>query len=77
LKVTIVDTGGAATVKLADDGSVAMVNTSPQKIKVLLLAADTEGVIGNYKFYPEFKIDDSWIQCDAVVVPVIDDAIPG
>jgi hypothetical protein len=76
LKVTLVKLAGTTVSKLADDGSVLMVNTSPPKIKVLINPTDID-FVGKLKFYAEFKIDDSWLQADVVVVDVVDDPIPG
>jgi hypothetical protein len=75
LKVTLVKLDNTTVVKLAEDGEVALLNTSPPKIKVLIEPTDID-FIGALKVFPEFKIDDSWIQADRVVFTVVDDPIP-
>lgn len=76
LKVTLVKNDGSTTVeKLAEDGEVFLVNTSPPQIKVLVLPEDLDQLL-NLKLYAEFKIDDSWVQADVVVLKVVDDPIP-
>jgi hypothetical protein len=83
LKVTLVKLDGTTTVvKLAEDGKVLLVNTSPPKLKVLIETTDTTGTLGatgtgKVKLYSEFKIDDSWIQDDVVLLNVNDDPISG
>lgn len=75
MKVTLVKPDGTTVVKLSDDDSVLVLNTSPPKIKVLITTTDID-FVGKLKFYPEFKIDDSWVQADVVIVTVVDDPIP-
>lgn len=75
LKVTLVKKNGDVVLKTATDGEVAVVNTQPPKIKVLITPTDID-FVGALSIYPEFKIDDSWIQADRIVLTVVDDPIP-
>jgi hypothetical protein len=77
VKVTLVKPDGTTVLK--ENADVLLVNTAPQKIKVFIngLTATDIDFVGNLKFYPEFLIDDSWVQADVVVQAVADDAISG
>jgi hypothetical protein len=77
VKYSIVKPDNTVIVRV-DTGSMVLVNTAPQLVKVLILTSlgDTSQV-GNLQIYPEFKFDLSWLQADRVVVAVSDDATPG
>jgi hypothetical protein len=75
LRISLLKPNGTVTVKAAEDGDAGMVNTEPAAVKVLVLPADID-FIGNLKIFPEFKIDDSWVQADPVIREVVDDPVP-
>lgn len=75
LKVTLIKPNNTTVVKTAEDDEVAVVNTSPPKIKVLIEPTDVD-FVGNLRLFAEFKIDDSWVQADVIALPVTADPIP-
>ncbi len=75
LKATLVKPNGNTVLKAAEYGEIAVVNSSPPKVKILITPTDID-FVGSLKIFVEFKIDDSWFQADKVTLTVVDDPIP-
>lgn len=75
MKVTLANPDNDLTVKLAEDDEVRLINVNPPIIAVLIEPTDVD-FTGSLRCFPEFKIGDSWLTADRVVLEVIDDPIP-
>lgn len=75
LKATLVKPDATTVTKLSENGDISIVNSSPQRVKVLIAPTDID-FVGNLKIFVEFKIDDSWFQADKVTLGVVDDPVP-
>lgn len=75
LKATLLKPSGSTVEKLSEDGEVFLVNTDPQRIKILVEPSDLD-FVGKLKVFPEFAFDDSWLPGAVQELSVVDDPIP-